>query len=418
MDDKLIVSTTQFTESRKMYLRWRICELISAIFSNLGIITSTIDYETSYASNRTPGNCAEHSDNIFRWLTLALTAVAIAFLYERHKTKTTWKNSKPEEPIYTNEEAVMRRKLSKKKQKRQKKVFSSQFFIELILLLIFPYPHMAGTLTLTTYRVAYNEENHFQTTADLCYTLPELFYTFTFVRLFFLLRALFNFTPYQDDYARYYCARYQTKANVRFSIRCILKTRPFLMIVSVIFPSFFILGIFLRVFERPYDEMSELNFASYLNAVWCCAVTMATIGYGDLYPTTLFGRVVAIICAMWGAFAFSMIVFTLESSLQLSQNKNKAFQAIVRSRAAAKAILAALSYNLAQKRHGSTSRQAKKIKKKMEKKLSKFTSTLKQLTTAMSTIKNDDKNKERFKKLSKHIIRIEDKLDKVLGRYD
>ena len=197
-----------------------------------------------------------------------------------------------------------------------------------------------------------------------------------------------------------------------------LRTRPFLMIVSFILPSFFILGIFLRVFERPYMDESGLNFASYLNAVWCCAVTMATIGYGDFYPGTLFGRIVAICCAMWGAFAFSMIVFTLESSLQLSQNQSKAFHSIVRSRAAAKVIYSSLYYSLLKKRFGANNSKALKQKNKVNARLAKFLNTVKLLNTTYSNDRNEDKNKERFKKLNKHMTRIEDKLDRVLGLYD
>ena len=145
---------------------------------------------------------------------------------------------------------------------------------------------------------------------------------------------------------------------------------------------------------------------------------MATIGYGDFYPGTLFGRIVAVLCAMWGAFAFSMIVLSLESSLQLNRNQSKAFHSIVRSRAAAKVIAASLYYNLMKKRHGRESFQAKTQQKKMNKRLHKFLNTIKQFTTAFSTDKNEDKNKERFKKLNNHIKRIEDKLDLVLGLND
>lgn len=90
------------------------------------------------------------------------------------------------------------------------------------------------------------------------------------------------------------------------------------MISVIVIPSFFILGALMRVSERPYIYISGKDFDSYLNSVWCCAVTTATIGYGEFYPSTHFGRIIAIICAIWGAFSFTMIVFTLESALQLS----------------------------------------------------------------------------------------------------
>ena len=88
MDDKLLVEDDKiYKESQKLYLKWRIAELISAIFSNLGIITSTIDYETGYSSSRNHYNCRENSEQIFRWITLVLTIFALGFLIQRHQIK-------------------------------------------------------------------------------------------------------------------------------------------------------------------------------------------------------------------------------------------------------------------------------------------------------------------------------------------
>ena len=414
MEDKLITEEGLQHESRKLYLRWRIFELLSAGFSNMGIITSIIDYETGFSDNRNYHNCSEHSTQIFRWITLFFTSIAIFFLLQRHWIKIKWYNSRPDQPNYTQKEALIKRKQLKK----QKTFLSWHLLLEILILLVFPYPYLNANFTIIQSKRLNSHEGS-DNTVHLCYTLNELFLICSFGRTIFLLRAMFNFTPYQDDHARYYCARYRTKANVRFSIRCMLRTKPSIMIMAFILPSFFVLGYFLRVFERPYSDVSGLNFTSYLNAVWCCAVTMATIGYGDLYPGTLFGRFVAIGCAVWGAFAFSMIVFTLESSLQLNQNQNKAFQAIVKSRAAAKVISSSLYYNVLKNRNGVNSHQAKVAFRKLTKRLQRFKITVKKLVNNSAAVdKNDDKNKERFKKLAKHVMRIEEKLDRVLKVYN
>ena len=413
MDKFLLESSPEHKESRDLYLRWRILELVSGTLSTLGIITSTIDYEVNFSTHRNHHNCAENTFEVYRWLTFCFTLLAALFLVLRHWVKVNWYNNRPIQLSHSKKDAITKRKQIKKK----KQVLSRHFFLELLILSIFPYPTMRSTFSILQ-SVRLNKNDGIDEYVHLCYTVSELFYVFIYIRLLFLLRALFNFTPYQDNHARYYCARYGTKANVRFSIRCMLRTRPFFMIMLFILPSFFVLGIFLRVFERPYGDVSELNFDSYLNSVWCCAVTMATIGYGDLYPGTLFGRIVAVLCAMWGAFAFSMIVFTLESSLQFTENQNKAFNAITRTRAAARTILESLVYNVVKKRHGCFSEQAKTQMKKVRKRLAKFLNTLKLLNSTYSRDRNQDKNKERFKKLNKHIQVIEEKLDRVLGRYE
>ena len=409
MDKSLLDLHSEHKKSRALYLRWRIFELVSGILSSLGIITSGIDYEVNFSTHRNHYNCAVNTIELYKWLTLCLTFLAAIFLIQRHRVKVLWYNSLTIQSSQSQKEAV-----SKRKQKRKpKKVLSRHFFFELLILSIFPYPSLSSTFSIVQSETK-SDQDGIDDSVHLCYTVSEIFYVFTFVRLLFLIRALFNFTPYQDDHARYYCARYTTKANVRFSIRCMLRTRPFSMIMLFILPSFFILGVFLRVFERPNGDVSTYNFDSYLNAVWCCAVTMATIGYGDLTPSTLFGRTVAISCAMWGAFAFSMIVFTLETSLRLTDNQNKAFNSIKRTKAAARTIAVALRYNVTKKTHGCFSTQAKEQMEKLRKKLEKFFNTLKLLKNNYNRDRNQDRNKERYKRLSRHIQVLDEKLDRVL----
>ena len=35
---------------------------------------------------------------------------------------------------------------------------------------------------------------------------------------------------------------------------------------------------------------------------------MTTVGYGDIYPITPFGRVIGVIAALWGTFVISLLI--------------------------------------------------------------------------------------------------------------
>ena len=323
------------------------------------------------------------------------------FLVLRHFIKSKWNNKRP---------PVDRLPIdSKKLIRKQKPIFSKNLVIELMILGLFPYPYLKYNITISQPRIDYDTDS-INNTIDLCYNLSEFIYVFMFIRLIFLLRALFNFTPYQDDHARYYCSRNGTKANVRFSIRCMMKTHPFLIIYCFSLPSFFLFGIFLRVFERPFSDVSGLNFASYQNAVWNCAVTMSTIGFGDLYPSTLFGRIVGVLCAMLGAFMFSMIVFTFQSLLELDTQQCDAFLSIKKTRAAAKVITASLVYAVLKKKFGAESAKSKKQMKKLLTRLKKYKSTMKRLKKLYggSEVENSVNN---IQVLSQQIAVIEDKIN-------
>lgn len=61
-----------------------------------------------------------------------------------------------------------------------------------------------------------------------------------------------------------------------------------------------------------------MNFNSLENSIWCVIITMTTVGYGDYYPRTFFGRLLDIIVAIWGVFIVSMLMVTLTSTLKLT----------------------------------------------------------------------------------------------------
>ena len=260
----------------------------------------------------------------------------------------------------------------------RKKFISLRLLFEISILSIFPYPYLTGKIT-------YMQANSLEKSEDyvnsylLCYTVAEFLYIFMFSRLFFIVRTMINFTPYQDDHARFCCAKSEKKANVRFAIRCMMKTHPFLMIYGTSFCSFVLLGIIIRLFERPYSAISGQNFESFQNSMWVCAESMSTIGYGEMFPSTILGRLVGLICAMWGAFVFSMIVFTFQKMFKLSKNQQLAFSSIKQTRAAARVIVACFTYQVYKVKEGAASDIAGKQMKRVLVRLKKFKETIKRL---------------------------------------
>ena len=398
-------------KSQRLYTQWRTAEMVAAVLSMVGVATSTVDYELGFAQDRTYSNCAENINEVYRWLTLVFTLLSMVFLVMRHQTKREWYKCRPNPfPKESEQEPQEHRKRIKK----ERKLLSLGLVLELLGLCIFPYPYMHANISIRQ-EFRTNDVDGRSHYVHVCYRLAEFFYVLMFLRLGFLLRSLFNLTIYQNDHARVYCTRNGTKANVRFSVRCMIKTHPLRLILGFIVPSFLLFGIFLRVFERPYTDISGLDFESYLNSVWCCAVTMATIGYGDLYPGTHFGRIVAILCALWGAFTFSMVVFTLESSLQLNISQNKAFKAIHRSRSAALVVVEAFRLHLLKKKYGDSSLGVSKQKQVLEKAIKYYKSTKKSLKIHRNRREQEmQASKHYFKKVSNQMKRIETKLDKLL----
>ena len=98
----------------------------------------------------------------------------------------------------------------------------------------------------------------------------------------------------------------------------------------------------MRIFELPLDSHdsneSPTQLYSYVNSVWCIVITMTTVGYGDISPKTMFGRIVAMTTALWGAFIISIVVYCTTKIFVLTNNQEMAVNQIAVSKKAARTI--------------------------------------------------------------------------------
>ena len=76
-------------------------------------------------------------------------------------------------------------------------------------------------------------------------------------------------------------------------------------------------GVFLAEHRHP-----GANITQYSEAVWWAVVTLATVGYGDYYPVTAVGRIIAIFMMISGVGIFALMVATFaKRRLQKAESK-------------------------------------------------------------------------------------------------
>lgn len=65
---------------------------------------------------------------------------------------------------------------------------------------------------------------------------------------------------------------------------------------------------------------------------------MTTVGYGDVFAVSPFGRIISIINALWGSFMISLLVGAIQGIFNMSDNQKKAVAEISTSKHAATSI--------------------------------------------------------------------------------
>jgi voltage-gated potassium channel len=95
----------------------------------------------------------------------------------------------------------------------------------------------------------------------------------------------------------------------------------FVVIIVVMFSS-------MAMHQFEHDEQPE-KFGSLADSMWWSFVTLTTVGYGDLYPVTLGGRLVAVVTMILGIGIFGTFISLIGSSFlstMREQRENEAPQ--------------------------------------------------------------------------------------------
>ena len=70
----------------------------------------------------------------------------------------------------------------------------------------------------------------------------------------------------------------------------------------------------MRVIERPLQDV----FGDWWSCMWCAAVTMTTVGYGDMYPQTHAGRFIGVSASIVGTIVLALLVTAITKVTELS----------------------------------------------------------------------------------------------------
>lgn len=64
-------------------------------------------------------------------------------------------------------------------------------------------------------------------------------------------------------------------------------------------------------------------------SMWLIIVTFNTIGYGDIVPVTLWGRITVVIACIWGVSIYSIFVVSIQNMTFFQQEDMDVYKQIV-----------------------------------------------------------------------------------------
>lgn len=401
---------TKYDEMNSYSKWWKFYDSCITMCNILVLILAIYDYELNFTYPRKLVN----EYNIVRILMILISFLAIYFVLKRHHHKQKWRNvnllisttltnfkygggeenSEDDDFFYNEEKSTITG--------RKRKFFRKGLLIDIIMNLMIPYPRLDFFYEVSEVD---RENNNY---IKVQYLFSDILYIMVILRLFYIIRATINYSIFTDHYANTIAKERGVKCNVRFALKCILKTSHIKIVFAFFTASIVLLGFALRVFERPYwAAKSRLEFEFLTNSVWLIFITLLTIGYGDFVPMTTAGRIVVCLSSLWGTFICSLVVVCLYGLLDLSNDQFLVFIKIVKSRCATKFIETAYEF-----------RKAKLNRKNDRESFIESYSTLLDSYSEFKNMRNESKSIYRSNGLLYYNMKLLNEIKKFNQRFD
>lgn len=161
-------------------------------------------------------------------------------------------------------------------------------------------------------------------------------------KLYYLLIIYSHLSPWTSERAKEIAKENKASIGANFALKATLKRTPMLSICILLSVSLILLSFMLRIFEYGFSQdandkiiasakaIENAAFDSYTDVFWVVIITMMTVGYGDLFPKTHMGRMIAFLSSIIGMIIQSLLIVRLSDLVELTGDEKKAFNEIKR----------------------------------------------------------------------------------------
>ena len=198
-------------------------------------------------------------------------------------------------------------------------------FLEILLALVITPPYIDSTFNVSMLGFT------------ITYSMSAVFTFLSMVKLYVIVRLFGHYTEYTQTKAETICSKHAVVADSFFALKCYVQDSPFVGIGMSFFGMSLISALAMKLCEEPQRTLfgqttpnGSLLFSLWDN-LWVIFYTTTTIGYGNIYPFTHFGRAICILACILGNMYLGMLVVTIHQRMGHDSAGNLSYSWISRN---------------------------------------------------------------------------------------
>ena len=173
------------------------------------------------------------------------------------------------------------------------------------------------------------------------YSIDSLIMLLYIIKIYYILKVISSFTIWSSDQVYKIGIKHKLNIGTSFILKAQFKYSSYLFMLISFISLVGIFGFLLRTFEYGFEPnenfkyngnaITNPNFEDYTDTFWVIIITMMTVGYGDIYPSTHFGRIVVFISALFGTILTSLLIAAMGSFVTFSPKEKKVHNIIYKN---------------------------------------------------------------------------------------
>ena len=208
-------------------------------------------------------------------------------------------------------------------------MLSKNLTIPMIIEIIFLIVHTPPFFNNMTINYRYKEVNIEE---DIPIYIDLFISAFILTRIYLLFKFYANYSKWGGVFASMVCSECNAKGGFHFTYKAGIKERSFTFVIIIMGFTILIFGYALRnseiSFVRYVPEKYFQDWTRIINGFWFMTTNILLLGYGDYYPTTLLGRIIAFCTCIWGIILEGILIKAIIEHLKMESKEEAAYNEV------------------------------------------------------------------------------------------